>query len=77
MKFLTDLVLKKSSSPINIKIPESVQVTEQDHLEALHNLEDNPAARMATRRRAVMAYHLLEVTKMMLAVPWMGIRVND
>ena len=44
MKFLTDLVLKKSSSPINIKIPESVQVTEQDHLEALRNLEDNPVA---------------------------------
>ena len=32
---------------------------------------------MATRRRAVMAYHLREVTKMMLAVPWMGIRLND
>lgn len=32
---------------------------------------------MATRRRAVMAYHLREVTKMVLAVPWLGIRWND
>ena len=57
----------KAISMININIPKSVQPSQEDMEEALR-IEDNPAARMATRFPARKVQHFREVTKMMLDV---------
>ena len=57
----------KAISMININILKNVQPSQEDMEEALR-IEDNPAARMATRFPSRKAKHFREVTKMMLDV---------
>ena len=63
----------KAISMININIPKSVQSAQED-MEGALRIEDNPAARMATRFPARKAKHFREVTKMMLVllIMWLG-----